>query len=158
CRPKWPRRGDEEAASATCRRPPYGTRAAPARSLSPPRPLASRRSDARSSLLAALVSPERAAPLPLAPSVRPVHSLRGAQTPALPSSLRSSVQSGPRRSRSLPQSAPSTRFAALRRPLFPPRCARQSRAGRAAPARSLSYREADGDGLGGAAVASGVPG
>src|SRR5205814_736236 len=53
--------------------------------------------------LAALVSPADAAPLPLAPSVRPVHSLRGAQTRRLPSSLRSSVQPTPRRSRSLPQ-------------------------------------------------------
>src|SRR5207237_7502899 len=36
-----------------------------------PRPLASRRSAAPSSLLAALVSPDGAAPLPLAPSVLP---------------------------------------------------------------------------------------
>src|SRR5205823_9042386 len=40
-------------------------------SASLPRPLASRRSDAPSSLLAALVSPGDAAPLPLAPSALP---------------------------------------------------------------------------------------
>src|SRR5439155_14538576 len=71
----------------------------------PPRALASRRSHAPPSLLAALLSPDDAAPLPLAPSARPVRSLRGAQTRRLPSSLRSSVQTTPRRSHSLPQQA-----------------------------------------------------
>src|SRR5256886_6557523 len=70
--------------------------------------------------------------------LRPVRSLRGAQTRRLPSSLRSSVQTTPRRSHSLPQPPPSARFAALRRAAFPPRCAPQSRQRRAAPTRSLN--------------------
>src|SRR5438552_11835272 len=41
----------------------------------PPRPLASRRSDAPPSLVAALLSPDDAAPLPLAPST--VRQMRG---------------------------------------------------------------------------------
>src|SRR5438045_8938956 len=99
----------------------------------PPRPLASRRSDAPPSLVAALLSPDDAAPLPLAPSARPVLSLRGAQPRRLPSSLRSSVHTTPRRSHSLPHHPPSARIAALTPAASPPRRPPPSRPPRTAP-------------------------
>src|SRR5438105_13473158 len=75
----------------------------------PPRPLASRRSDAPPSLLAALLSPDDAAPLPLAPSAlpRPLASRRSDAPPSLLAALLSPYDAAP------PPLAPS----ALPRPL-----------------------------------------
>src|SRR5256886_5612403 len=112
-------------------------RATPARSLSPAPSARFAALFAPSSLLASLVSPDDAAPLPLAPSgpPRPLASRRCSRR--LPSSLRSSVQTTPRHSRSLPQGRPVRSLRGAVRAVFPPRCARQSRRRRAAPARSL---------------------